>query len=224
MDFIFMLTNQDRTVKNCLEIIDSISELGLGHIGFKDVGVEQAVLAELTLRIAALGAISYVEVVSTTPETIRNSIEASSRLKVDRVLGGQDVDFALQSFGKDGPRYFPFPGRPIGHPTKLAGGASDVEEDSRKARLAGCPGVDLLAYRATEADPEALIRAARRGLGPDGYLIVAGSIDSEERIKEAEQAGADAFTIGSAIFEDKFAAGVKGVKGQCEAVLRAIGQ
>jgi putative N-acetylmannosamine-6-phosphate epimerase len=87
----------------------------------------------------------------------------------------------------------------------------------------GCPGVDLLAYRATDADPLDLIRAARRGLGEKGYLIVAGSIDSPDRIKAVAAAGADAFTIGSAVFEDAFAHNVKGVREQCKAVLRAVG-
>ncbi|CAN5463939.1 4-hydroxythreonine-4-phosphate dehydrogenase [soil metagenome] len=222
MDFIFMLTNQDRTVGNCLEVIDSISDLGLRHIGFKDIGVAQPVLAELTKRIAASGATSYVEVVSTTPESIRASITAAAKLGVDRVLGGQDVDFALQSFNQHGPAYYPFPGRPVGHPTQLGGSEDDIEADCRRVREAGCPGADLLAYRATEAEPRALIRAARRGLGDDGYLIVAGSIDTPGRIAEVRDAGADAFTIGSAIFENRFAAGVTGVRGQCEAVLRAI--
>lgn len=224
MDFIFMLTHQDKTVVNCLEVIDSISDLGLGHIGFKDIGVDQKTLGDLTRRIASQGAVAYVEVVSTTAGSIRDSIRAAAKLGVDRVLGGQDVAFALKSFGKGGPAYYPFPGRPAGHPTKLGGSAADIEADCRKAREAGCPGIDLLAYRATEAEPKTLIQAARRGLGPGGYLIVAGSIDSADRIAEAEDAGADAFTIGSAIFEDRFAPGIKGVKGQCEAVLRTIGQ
>jgi hypothetical protein len=222
MDFIFMLTNRDRTVGNCLEVIDSISDLGLKHIGFKDIGVDQSVLVSLTKRIATQGATSYVEVVSTTPQSIRASITAAADLGVSRVLGGQDVAFALESFKPDGPTYYPFPGRPIGHPTQLAGNEEDIESDCRRAREAGCPGADLLAYRATEAEPRSLIRAARRGLGDDGYLIVAGSIDSTDRIAEAEDAGADAFTIGSAIFENRFAPGVTGVRGQCEAVLRAI--
>ena len=86
------------------------------------------------------------------------------------------------------------------------------------------PGVDLLAYRATEEDPLRLIQASRRGLGAKGHLIVAGSIDSTERIRAVADAGADAFTIGSAIFEESFAPGVKGIKGQCEAVLKSLGQ
>jgi len=223
MDFIFMLTHHDKTVQNCLDVYDSLSGVGLKHVGFKDVGVDKATLKELTRRIKADGSVAYVEVVSHTPETIRQSIQASAELGVDRVLGGQDIKLAMETFKGGGPTYYPFPGRPVGHPTKLGGTAGDVETDCRKAMASGCPGVDLLAYRATDADPLDLIRAARRGLGENGYLIVAGSIDSPDRIKAVAAAGADAFTIGSAVFEDAFAHNVKGVREQCKAVLRAVG-
>lgn len=223
MDFIFMLTHHDKTVQNCLDVYDSLSGIGLKHVGFKDVGVDKATLKELTRRIKADGCIAYVEVVSQTPETIRQSITASAELGVDRVLGGQDIKLAMDTFKSGGPAYYPFPGKPTGHPTKLGGTPADVEADCRQAVASGCPGVDLLAYRATEADPLDLIRAARRGVGDNGYLIVAGSIDSPTRIKAVASAGANAFTIGSAVFEEAFAHGVKGVRDQCKAVLRATG-
>jgi hypothetical protein len=224
MDFIFMLTHHDKTVQNCLDVYDSLSGIGLRHVGFKDVGVDKAMLKELTRRIKADGSIAYVEVVSHTPETIRQSIKASAELGVDRVLGGQDIKLAMDTFKDSGPSYYPFPGRPQGHPTKLGGTAAEVEADCRGAMSEGCPGVDLLAYRATEAEPLDLIRAARRGLGDAGYLIVAGSIDSPQRIKAVAAAGANAFTIGSAVFEEAFAQGIKGVRDQCKAVLRALGE
>jgi len=223
MDFIFMLTNKDRTVPNCLDVMAEIADLGLTHVGFKDVGVDLATLKQLAAAIRKSGATSYVEVVSTTPETIRRSIAAAAELGVDRVLGGQDIAFAQSNLKARGIGYYPFPGRPEGHPTRLGGSQKDIEDDCTRAMQQGCPGVDLLAYRAVEDDPLKLIRAARRGLGPEGYLIVAGSIDSPDRIRAVADAGADAFTIGSAIFEDGFAAGVKGVRGQCEAVVKALG-
>ncbi len=218
-----MLTHHDKTVQNCLDVYDQLSGVGLKHVGFKDVGVDKATLKELTRRIKADGSIAYVEVVSQTPDTIRQSIKASAELGVDRVLGGQEIKLALETFKGGRPTYYPFPGRPVGHPTKLGGTPADVETDCRKAVASGCPGVDLLAYRATDADPVDLIRAARRGVGEKGYLIVAGSIDSPDRIKAVAAAGANAFTIGSAVFEDAFAHGVKGVREQCKAVLRAVG-
>ena len=56
MDFIFMLTRNDRTVVDCLEVLESIVPLGLKHIGFKDVGVPTKTLKALTTAIKDMGA------------------------------------------------------------------------------------------------------------------------------------------------------------------------
>src|ERR1043165_7070645 len=69
MDFIFMLTRNDRTVEDALDLLALIRPLGLRHIGFKDVGVSPNVLERVAKTITKAGAISYMEVVSTTPET-----------------------------------------------------------------------------------------------------------------------------------------------------------
>ena len=223
MDFIFMLTHGDKTVANCVEVFEKIRNIGISHIGFKDLGVDKELLSTLTEQIDAAGATSYLEVVSTTDEGVRNSIRTAAEIGVDRVLGGQDVAFALDILRGTDTGYYPFPGRPVGHPTELEGTAADVEADCRRMRTAGCPGVDLLAYRATEADPLDLVRAARKGLG-DGYLIVAGSVDSPARIRHLAEAGADAFTIGTAVFEGAFAPGDTSVAHQCREILAACEQ
>jgi hypothetical protein len=223
MNFIFMLTHHDRTVADCLAVFEEVAGLGLAHIGFKDIGADRATLEQLTQKIKASGATAYVEVVSTTPGSIRSSIETAARLGVDCVLGGQDIAFALGSLKSSKAKYFPFAGKPEGHPTKLFGDAKLVEEHCGSMMRTGCAGVDLLAFRAQDAMPLDLVRAARRGLGTKGCLIVAGSIDAPGQIHAINDAGADAFTIGTAIFEDRFDKSVRGVRAQCEAVLRAIG-
>jgi len=220
MDFIFMLTHGDRTVCNCFEILEEMKDVGVSHIGFKDVGVDVGTLSTLAARIKEIGAVSYMEVVSTTIDGTRDSIETAAKIGVDRVLGGQDVEFALTALKGTGATYYPFPGRPVGHPTILEGQPEDIQADCERIRAAACPGADLLAYRATDADPLDLIRAARAGLD-DGYLIVAGSIDSPERIRAVADAGADAFTIGTAVFDNEFASGGNTVSHQCREILRA---
>ena len=75
MDFIFMLTQHDRTVPDCLAVFDEIADLGLSHVGFKDVGATPETLRELNRRIKASGATSYLEVVSLSPEETRARME-----------------------------------------------------------------------------------------------------------------------------------------------------
>lgn len=203
MDFIFMLTRGDKTVEDSLDVLDQVLPLGLRHIGFKDVGVEFATLSQVTERIRASGAISYMEVVSETPEACLRSAQVAAQLGIDRLLGGTDVTAVQEILRGTRTQYYPFCGFPSGHPTRLGGSAADVEAHCRGFSEKGCAGTDLLAFRATEADPLELVRAARRGIGT-GYLIVAGSITSRQRIAEVAAAGADAFTIGTAVFDGSY--------------------
>ncbi|WP_298216267.1 hypothetical protein [Acidocella sp.] len=203
MDFIFMLTRNDQTITDCLDLCELIRPLGLKHIGFKDVGVSVETLHRLTAKIRSLGASPYMEVVSTMPEAALDSARTAVALGVDHLLGGTEIDATLAIIRGTVIRYYPFPGTPLGHPTKLAGTAAQVEAQCRVFMAKGCAGADLLAYRATEDTPLNLVEAARRGVGA-GRLIVAGSIDSAARIASIAQRGADAFTIGSAVFSGAY--------------------
>lgn len=214
-----MLTRSDQTVPDCLEVLDEILPLGLTHIGFKDVGVPPDVLAELARRIKAAGATSYMEVVSTSREACLQSARVARDIAIDRLLGGTQVEEVLAILAGSRTAYLPFPGRPFDHPTKLGGSAEQVEADCRRFAELGCAGVDLLAYRATEADPLALVRAARRGMA--GTLLVAGSVQTEAQIRALADAGADAFTIGSAAFDGSFAPRLGSLRSQLRAVLDA---
>lgn len=216
-----MLTVEDQTVRDCLELMDEVRPLGLKHVGFKDIGVGRPVLAELTRRIREAGAVSYLEVVSTTPETVLASTRAALELGIDRLLGGIDAPAMLETLKGSAIRCYPFAGKPIGHPTKLDGSGADIAADCRRLEALGAAGVDLLAYRATQADPLDLVRAARRVLA--GELIVAGSIDSPERVKALAAAGADAFTVGTAAIRRRFSALAPDLVGQLQAILAACG-
>lgn len=219
IDFVFMLTRADQTVPDCLQVLADIASLGLRHIGFKDVGVEPDVLAALNRAIKATGATSYMEVVSTSRETCLQSARTARDIGVDRLLGGTHAEDVLAILDGSPVAYHPFPGRPHGHPTKLAGTADDVEADCRRFAALGCAGVDLLAYRATEADPLDLVRAARRGT--PGTLLVAGSVHSAAQIRALSSAGADAFTVGSAAFDGSFSPRMGSLRSQLQDILDA---
>lgn len=219
MDFIFMLTRNDMTITDCLDVYEMIAPLGVTHIGCKDVGVDIATLRELIKRIKAGDGISYLEVVSTTPEACLNSARVAVEIGVDRLLGGTDAENILQVIHGTGITYHPFPGIPIGHPTKLGGTPALIAEQCRAFEKIGCAGVDLLAYRATEADPIDLVKAARQAT--QGYLVCAGSVDTPERIAALNKAGADAFTIGSAVFNGAFSPRKGSILSQLKDVLAA---
>lgn len=219
MDFIFMLTRNDRTVEDAHCLVDEVCELGVKHVGFKDIGVSLATMGQLVSRVRQRGAVCYLEVVSTTPDAVIRSLESGASIGVDRILGGTDLPAARRILG-DLSRYFPFPGLPVGHPTRLEGSAALIAEDCARARAMGCGGVDLLAYRATQANPLDLVRAARAALA-GGTLIVAGSVNSRQRIHALAESGVDAFTIGSAVFDGSFSPAKGALRGQILDILDA---
>jgi hypothetical protein len=223
VEFIFMLTRDDRTVGDCLAVAERIAPLveqGLRHVGFKDVGVPVETLERLHARIKAMGAISYMEVVSTTPEACLTSARVAAELGVDCLLGGTQIDEVQAILAGTAIQYYPFPGFPKGHPTKLGGTAGDIAQHCRDFLDKKCAGADLLAFRATEADPLELVRVAKAVLG-EAWLIVAGSVNSPQRINDLARARADAFTIGTAAFDGSFAPGRGGLEEQLQAVLAA---
>jgi hypothetical protein len=222
MDFIFMLTRQDQTVADCLAVMAEIRSLGLKHIGFKDIGADLETLRTLNRQIKESGATSYLEVVSTSPDAALNSARIAVEIGIGQLLGGTLIKPTLEILAGTGIGYYPFPGKPIGHPTKLGGSAADIEAHACDFINQGCAGVDLLAYRATEADPIDLVTAARRGLGKTGKLICAGAVDSAARIAALRDAGCDAFTIGSAAFDGSFSPRKGSLRSQLQDILACV--
>jgi len=216
-----MLTRQDRTVPDCLDILGQIAPLGLKHIGFKDIGADEATLRTLNAGIKALGAQTYLEVVATSPEAALNSARIAASIGVDHLLGGTKISETLAILKGTGVKYYPFPGTPVGHPTQLGGDAAQIAAHTASFITQGCAGVDLLAYRALDADPLALVRAARAACGP-AKLICAGGVDCPDRITALRAAGADAFTIGSAAFDGTFAPGKSGLVAQLQEIRSCV--
>jgi len=214
-----MLTRADKTIRDGLAVLEDIQSLGLRHLGFKDVGIEPAALDALHRAMKTAGATTYLEVVSTTPEQCLQSARVGRELGVDYLLGGTQIDEVMKIVAGSSTKYMPFPGRPFGHPTSLGGTVESVEADCRRFAEKGAAGVDLLAYRATEADPLELVKAARRGT--PGTLLVAGAVKNAEQIRALQAAGADAFTVGSAVFDGSFAPNVGSLRSQLRAVLDA---
>jgi hypothetical protein len=217
VDFIFMLTRSDDTIVDCIDTWDAIERVGLRHAGFKDVGVDIATLVELNKRMQSAGVTTYLEVVSTSEEGCLRSSRAAVEIGVDRLMGGTQVDETLRIIQGTGIEYLPFPGVPAGHPTRLGGDADLIERHCNDFTSRGCAGVDLLAYRATDAAPLDLVRAARRGTA--GYLVVAGSVSTAAQIADLRDAGADAFTIGSAVFDGSFSPNKGNIVSQLRDVL-----
>jgi hypothetical protein len=223
MDFVFMLTRNDATVENALDLVEVARPLKLKHIGFKDVGADSDLLRRLTAAIREAGASPWMEIVATSREAELQGVKLGRDLGVAMLMGGVHVEEALKILDGSATRYLPFAGAPSGHPTRLGGSALEVETQCRAFARQGCAGVDILAYRATEAEPLDLVAACRRGLLDSGSVVVAGSVNSAERIAAVRAAGADAFTIGTAAIDGSYAPGAGPLAAQLQTVLADCG-
>ena len=212
IEFIFMLTHNDQTVPDALDVYGTLRDTDLRYVGFKDIGLPPARLRELADAIRADGREVFLEVVSERAEDELRSVSAALDIGVDWLLGGTHPDEALAILDQVGPpgtpgrpRYCPFPGRVVGHPSILEGTIDEIADSARALTARdGVDGLDLLAYRWT-GDVPALVRAVVAACA--GPVIAAGSVDSAERIQALADAGAWAYTIGGAIFDRKLPGG-----------------
>jgi len=206
MEFIFMLTHDDATVANAVEVYESIRTTGLRQVGFKDVGATPATLRRLTELMHEDGRTVFLEVVSTSRKDELQSIEAGLDLGVDVLMGGTNHEGALDLIGQAPVRYFPFPGTVVGHPSELQGSIAEIAAHaSELTSRPGVHGLDLLAFRHQGVDPAELTRAVVAFCQLP--VVVAGSIDGAARIQSVEGAGAWGFTIGGAIFDGRLPGG-----------------
>lgn len=201
-EFIFMLTHEDKTVEDALEVYDEVRDAGLSYVGFKDVGLPFDRLEALTQEIHAGGHGGMLEVVSEREEDELRSARAALDLGVDYVLGGTHAGEVVRILEGSSVQYFPFPGRVVGHPSLLRGGIEEITGSARRlAQTDGVHGLDLLAYR-YDGDVETLVRSVVGAV--EVPVIAAGGVDSEEKIRTLSEAGVWGFTVGSAIFEGRF--------------------
>jgi DhnA family fructose-bisphosphate aldolase class Ia len=217
IEFIFMLTHNDATVPNALEVLDEVQDAGLRYIGFKDVGQPPEVLTEIAARAHGAGLEVMLEVVSTSVQDELRSVRAALEIGVDWVLGGTHPDEAGAILAGTDVCYCPFPGTIVGHPSVLQGAPDAIA--AHAAELTARPGVhglDLLAYRHPDTDPVALTRQVVEAAS--GPVIVAGSIVGADQIAAVADAGAWGFTIGGAIFEQRLP-GAPTVREQVRGVL-----
>ena len=203
-DFIFMLTRNDRTVADAAAHADTALKAGIRHIGFKDIGLPFEALADLTAQIRQGGAMTYLEVVSLDRESEIRSARAAVDLGIDYLLGGTNAADVVPLLEGTAIRYYPFPGRIVGHPSILEGTQDEIVDSAiALAALDGVAGVDLLAYRSA-GDVPALMAAVCRAISKP--VIVAGSIDRPEQIETIRKSGAAGFTIGTAALDGQFPA------------------
>lgn len=201
VEFIFFLTYNDVTVRNAIDVFEETKNTGIKYVGFKDIGLPKNKLIELHSKMKKEGMTTFLEVVTATEEDNVRSTKIGVELGVDYIIGGIYARQTLPLLQDTNIKYFPYIGKVVGHPCLLRGAIKEIAADARMVEELGVSGIDLLAYR-YDGNPERLIRSIQNTV--EIPLIVAGSINSLERVRKMVDLDVWAFTIGSAIFDRKF--------------------
>ena len=200
-ELIVMLTYNDKTVENALELFNEMKDTPVIHWGFKDVGLPPQKMKEVVDSMNAAGKTTYLEVVSLTEEEGLTGAKLAVECGFDILMGTVFFD-TINDYLKDKPvKYYPFPGHVHSHPSILDGTIEEIVQHTRSMKAKGVDGMDLLTYRYTGDAPALLTEVVKSASVP---VVSAGSIDCYDRIAEVRDTGAWGFTIGTAFFEKKF--------------------
>lgn len=200
---IIMLTHNDRTVKNAIDIFESCKDLPVEFWGFKDVGLEKEKMADLIRRMRAAGKTTFLEVVTYSEEECMSGAKLAVELGFDYLMGTLFYDNVYDYLKKNKVKYLPFCGKVFGSPSVLEGTFEEIIKDANDMLGKGVYGIDLLAFRHEQGAELAKEFCEKI----DKPVVVAGSINSEERISFINSIHPWAFTMGSALFTENFVPG-----------------
>lgn len=200
-EIIIMLTHNDQTVENGIEVFKSCRDLPVKYWGFKDVGLPVEQMEKLVNEMKAAGKTTFLEVVTYTEEECMRGARLAVELGFDYLMGTLYYEKVWEYLKTQPIRYYPFVGGVSGSPSVLEGTARGMIEEGNGFAELGIQGIDLLAYRYT-GDPEKL--AAQFVKECRLPAVMAGSVDSRERMEAVNRIDPFAFTMGSALFNHKF--------------------
>ena len=200
-ELIVMLTHQDKTVSDALELFERTREYPITHWGFKDVGLSPREMQPVVDAMKDAQKVTFLEVVSLSEEEGLQGARLAVELGFD-VLMGTVFYPSIGDYLRDKPiRYYPFPGHVHSHPSILDGTIDEIVSHACDLEGYGVHGLDLLTYRYTGDAARLLAQVVQATKIP---IVSAGSIASFERIQEVWDSGAWGFTIGSAFFDRQF--------------------
>ena len=200
-ELIVMLTHNDRTVENALELFDEMKDSPVKHWGFKDVGLPKKEIKELVHLMSDAGKTTYLEVVSLSEEEGLQGAELAVASGVDILMGTVFFDSINEYLRDKSVAYYPFLGDVHGHPTVLEGSVKEIVAHARQLEAKGVDGMDLLVYRHA-GEAAGLLAAVVEATNVP--IVCAGSIGSYERIGEVLESKPRGFTVGTAFFEERF--------------------
>lgn len=199
---IVMLTWNDRTVANALEIFKEAKDAPADCWGCKVEGIEETKLKELFACMKGAGKKTYLEHLSVIEEEGIAAAKLAAKIGADYLLGSVYCAEILQICRKNKITYAPFVGLDASD-TRLRGTVEEILEDGKRVEEKGADSISLSGFRYISGDPVELISALSSALKKP--LILAGGVNSYERLDIIKRIrNLAAFTIGGAFFEKNF--------------------
>lgn len=205
-DFIFMLTQNDVTRADAIEVYQQIRKVeGLKYIGFKNIGLEPQGYRELMKLLHEDGKQVFLEVVSDSEEASVKSAEMAVKLGVKYLIGTfhEYIPATQKVLEGSNLRFLPYAGEVFDHPCLMRGSLDEIIADAKHVEASGVAGINILAYRHVSLPGDVVAEAVVRAVNIP--VIVAGSVTTAAQIKRIKELGVWAFTVGSAVFDCAFA-------------------
>ena len=200
-ELIVMLTYEDRTVLNATKMFEQCKNSKARIWGMKEEPLPLDEMKNLFALIRSCGKQTALEVVAYSEKEGIDGAKTALECGCDYLLGTCYYDSIAVLCREHGIKYMPYVGQISERPSVLAGSIDDMIAEARSYAEKGVYGVNLLGYRYT-GDTEKLIRRLVGAV--DAPVVVAGSVDSYQRLDELKKAAPWAFTIGSAFFDNEF--------------------
>lgn len=199
---IVMLTYNDKTVSNATEIFNSCKDLPIDNWGFKNVGLSENEMLELIYHLKKANKKIFYEIVSYSKETCLQAAKFACENGIDYLIGTIFYPEVLEYVSSQNIQYFPFVGNVFGSPSILSGHIDDIYDETCYLLSQKVDGIDLLAYRYVDGNPVDLANVIVKKVNTK--VIIAGGINSIERINTVMNIDPWKFTMGSALFKCLF--------------------
>ncbi len=200
-ELIVMLTYNDCTVENAYSIFDECKDSKAKFWGFKEEGLPLEQMKELYSYMKQCGKTTVLEVVAYTEEESLRGARMAVECGCDILMGTKFSDTVNDYCKKHHLKYMPFVGTITGRPSVLEGSVEEMLAEAKEYLQKGVYGIDLLGYRYTG---DAVILNKTFITEINAPVCLAGSVNSYQRLDEVKDAAPWTFTIGKALFDNKF--------------------
>lgn len=198
---IAMLTHDDKTVENALEVFEKYKSAPTNYWGFKDTGTDREKIKSLIERMKGTGKTTFLEILNEKEDECIRFARVAVEFEFDYLISMHYFD-TVNDFLRSKPiKYFPTCGKRSGIPRMLDGSIEEIISEAKQIEKAGVNGITLSAYR-YRGNPEELSQEFVKEIQIP--IIITGSINCYERLDLIKRLNPWGFTIGSAFFNKDF--------------------